>query len=350
MENKNIPIYQLIVKYLQETCTPEECSQLLEWINTNQENESMFFEMKELFDSRWRFDAWEISSNHKKHISQKKSISIWTKWVHYAAMITILFGGSLIFYLSGNRTQDKPVLPVREIVVHNTRGVYRLTLPDGSNVWLHGGTTFTYPERFQDSIRLVDLVGEAYFEVQADKDYPFIVNTHAAKIRATGTEFNVTAYPDNHIVTTTLVRGEVDIQPNNNRSTPIRLVPSQQAMVAENSTEVKNLSNTSVDINVNISQDKEEQPMVVQKIDPVLFTDWKDGVYRFKEEPFRNIALRLEKMHGVDIQIESNELQNALFSGMFSEDYSLKEIFGIINQSNPIAYRMENKTVYIKNK
>ena len=152
-----------------------------------------------------------------------------TAWKRYVAMIAVLFAISSLVYLMQRPAPVGTVVYVKQMVVHNTRGVYLLTLPDSSKVWLHGATTLTYPDYFTDSIRRVDLQGEAYFAVQADKLHPFVVQTPTAKVRATGTEFNITAYPVDRVTTTTLVEGVLDVQPNHlNKS--IQLKPGQQAL------------------------------------------------------------------------------------------------------------------------
>ena len=347
-----------MVRYLQGTCTEEERIQFLSWLEDD-EHESSFFQMKEIFDSRHRMV-------HIKQKEETKQVSIrstlarnlqgggilgrprkilrYRTWITYAAIFLLIAGGALLFNLIESTDNSSRIF--KQMVVHNTRGVYQIVLPDGSKVWLHGGTTLTYPDSFSDSLRVVDLQGEAYFSVQADVNHPFVVQTPTAKIRATGTEFNITAYPSDQITTTTLVKGTVAVQPNH-LTTSIKLKPNQQASVkvGDSQIHVSEMTNS-----VAVTAEEKKTPVVVQDINTDLYTDWKDGIYRFKNEPFQNIVLRLEKMYGVRIQIESDDLRMSAFSGMFTTDYSLKEIFEIINISNPITFKVEDKIVYIRNK
>ncbi len=347
MDDNTQNTHLLAIRYMQGVCTEEERTRFHAWLQESPENEIQFFQMKEIFDTRNRIPERESAratgkrpigagkNRRRLHVSQA---------MRYAAIVAVLFGGAFIFYLTGKKSQPDAPVYVKQMVVHNTRGVYQLVLPDGSRVWLHGGTTLVYPERFSDSLRTVDLQGEAYFAVQADTDHPFVVQTPTAKVRATGTEFNITAYPKDKVTTTTLVKGIVDVRPNN-LAKAVQLKSGQQASVTVSDVRIGANPENKPDAAV-----KKDMPVVVQDINPELFADWKDGIYRFKNEPFRNIALRLEKMYGVEIRIESNDLQKAFFSGMFTTDYSLKEVFEIIDISNPVAYRMENKIVFIKNR
>ena len=344
----------LMVRFLQGTCTKEEKAQFLSWLNDDSENEISFFQMKEIFDTRKRISLYgkEIKKPQPdRHIFLQQLLT--KTWMRYAAIVAVIFGVSSVFYFRQNRTVAvvDPVVYVKQMVVHNTRGVYIVTFPDGSKVWLHGATTITYPERFSDSIRMVDLQGEAYFAVQADKKHPFVVQTPTAKVRATGTEFNITAYPGDHLTTTTLVKGAVDIQPNHLEES-VRLKPGQQAMVGQNDSKihVSDVQNATNATSATNTEKAAEMPVIVQEINTDLYTDWKDGIYRFKNEPFHNIVLRLEKMYGVEIHIDNEDLKKATFSGMFTTDYSLKDIFEIINISNPISYSVKDKVVSIRNK
>ena len=342
-EYQNQDIDRLIVQYMQGSGTEEDYRKLLKWLNTSEKNESAFFQMKEIFDSRQRILK---TGNSRSVTSRRRSVLRHNlSWIRYAAIIAVLFGVSFIFYLLNKTSANGTV--IRQMVVHNTRGVYPITLPDGSRVWLHGGTTLTYPEQFSDSIRRVDLQGEAYFSVQADVSHPFVVQTSTAKVRATGTEFNITAYPKDMVTTTTLVKGVVNIHPNHTGE-ETELKPGQQALVSANTVQVQAISKNNNQKEV--EPEKRVNPIIIQSINPELFVDWKDGIYRFKNEPFQNIALRLEKMYGVSIRIETANLGMTSFSGMFTTDYSLKEALDIINISNPIIYRLEDKILYIKNK
>ena len=348
MDDQIKDIGTLMVRFLQGTCTEEEKTQLLSWLNDDNENEVSFFQMKEIYDSRKRVAV--VKTRNFAPLRHRRIQTLFEKtWFRYTAIFAVLFGASSVFYLLQHRSPSADsVVYVQQMVIHNTRGVYTVTLPDGSKVWLHGATTLTYPNQFLDSLRSVDLQGEAYFAVQADEAHPFVVQTPTAKVRATGTEFNITAYPNDRVTTTTLVKGVVNVQPNH-LAASVSLKPGQQALTGIDNNHVRGSNVTAAKTSPKIEKEV-EMPVVIQEINTDLYTDWKDGVYRFKNEPFQNIVLRLEKMYGVDIRIENENLKKAAFSGMFTTDYSLKEIFEIINYSNPISYTVKDKVVTIKNK
>lgn len=80
-------------------------------------------------------------------------------------------------------------------------------LEDGTRVWLNADSKLVYPEQFAKDKREVSLVGEAYFEVKKDISKPFMVQADEMNIRVTGTSFNVSGYPTDSVVMTTLDEG-----------------------------------------------------------------------------------------------------------------------------------------------
>ena len=75
-------------------------------------------------------------------------------------------------------------------------GKYQLILPDGSKVWMNAASSLRFPAVFKGKERHVELTGEAYFEVAKNKKLPFTVQTKDQTIYVTGTQFNVMAYND----------------------------------------------------------------------------------------------------------------------------------------------------------
>jgi ferric-dicitrate binding protein FerR (iron transport regulator) len=88
-----------------------------------------------------------------------------------------------------------------------------ILLPDGTKVFLNASTKFRYPNEFNRTNREVYLDGEAYFDVTANKNSPFIVRTSKQKIRVLGTKFNVMDYAEDDFAITTLVSGKIELVP-----------------------------------------------------------------------------------------------------------------------------------------
>jgi hypothetical protein len=108
------------------------------------------------------------------------------------------------------------------------------TLPDGTKVWLNGKSKLDYPEQFSGDDRVVEISGEAYFDV-APQSKPFIVKAGRMSVQVLGTRFDVMAYPDDDSIRTTLIDDAVKVQ---NGSSSVQLKPGEQIAVARGSAEL----------------------------------------------------------------------------------------------------------------
>ena len=111
-------------------------------------------------------------------------------------------------------------------------GTYQLTLHDGTRVTVNSDSKLRYPTAFGDGDRVVQLEGEAYFEVRRTRNQrPFIVESKQQRVQVLGTTFNVKSYPDEHQEETTLVEGSVMVHKALDATTKVRLKPNEQAVL-----------------------------------------------------------------------------------------------------------------------
>ena len=189
---------------------------------------------------------------------------MYNQLMRYAAFLTIpLFLSSLVLgylYFSGTETDEKYAE-----VVTATGSVIRYELPDHSVVWLNAGSTLRYPTTFKKDNRLVELKGEAYFEVQADKDRPFYVNTpNGLSVYVYGTKFNVAAYEDDNYIETVLEKGKVNV-----------ITPDQETIVLAPGEQ--------------LLYDKQSQQLKKNKVDVYGKIAWKDGKLIFRNASLEEI-------------------------------------------------------------
>lgn len=104
---------------------------------------------------------------------------------------------------------------------------FEMVLSDGTKVWLNTASKLTYPVAFNGKDRRVKLEGEAYFEVAHNRKMPFIVEANETEIVVTGTHFNISAYPSDKSVKTTLFKGGVDVHKDNKK---VSLTPGFEAL------------------------------------------------------------------------------------------------------------------------
>jgi transmembrane sensor len=116
-----------------------------------------------------------------------------------------LSNGQLVYNLLSKKPNE-----ILYNIVSTPRGrQYQLTLADGSKVWLNAASSLRFPTAFAGKERRVEITGEAYFEVTKNKAMPFVVNVSNAEVRVLGTHFNIMAYNDESVLTTTLLEGSI---------------------------------------------------------------------------------------------------------------------------------------------
>ncbi len=200
-------------------------------------------------------------------------------------------------------------------------GEYKVILSDGTAVWLNSDTKFEFPVEFIGEQRNVVLEGEAYFEVAKNESKPFIVKTNGIEIKVLGTSFNVSAYKDDHSITTTLLEGKVRIISS---SEEIDMEPGYQSEFKNNKLKLK-------------------------KVDAEMYAQWKDGIFRFKNIRLEDLTKKLSRWYDVNFQFENNKLKNSLFNGAAKKDKPLSIILKILEVTNHISYEVHNDTISIKN-
>lgn len=232
----------------------------------------------------------------------------------------------LSYFLGASANEEeKQELAYNEIVVPSGK-VFELTLSDGTHVWLNAGTKFKYPQYFVSSLnkRVVELEGEAFFDVTENKEKPFIVKTLDINVKVLGTKFNVSAYKEDAEVKTVLVEGSVNVldskDSNNNQ-----IIAPNQLISFDKKTNHLNTSNVNVD----------------------SYVSWIYNKLLFVNEPFEDIIKKIERSYGVRIYNENKDLNAMRFYGEFDIE-EVDDVFKTFSTSVPFKYRIKEDTIIIE--
>lgn len=204
-------------------------------------------------------------------------------------------------------------------------GEYSLKLSDGTKVWLNSKSELKFPTTFSGNKRVVELKGEAYFEVEKNKKKPFIVRLNNYNVKVLGTKFNINNYPDSEYSKTTLCSGKVKIMPINESIEPIILTPGKQ-----------------------MSMCKSSQKTEVKDVDTSIYTAWIEGYYYFIDTNLSEIMQSLQRWYDIEIFFENNEVKTRRFSGKFSRYDNFNTIIKIIEEGSGLIVRIKGKNVYIR--
>lgn len=324
MEYSVEQIEKWIVAYLSGAATENEIEALTAWVEESPENRRQYEQFKNLWQEAYPSLALTDEDVEKAHqrVMEKLDAKSWMQlaleyWQRAAAilLLPLLSLSIYLYYIPGKLPEGK--VSYQEIYIpFGTHS--RIDLPDGSTAWLNAGTRLKFPSTFKKGERLVTLSGEAFFEVKADKENPFIVRTDLIDVKATGTAFDVEAY-DHEPVAVTMVSGKVDINLAN-RAESIPLQPGER-----------------------ISYNKKDTIYHIIRTDPYKWCAWKDGSLVFKDDSLGYIFKKIGRRFNVDIILKDPQIGSQPYRVAFEEE-ALSVILDLMKLTAPIDYKMKTQT------
>lgn len=230
-----------------------------------------------------------------------------------------------------------------------------LVLSDGTKVWLNSGSKIVFPERFSSDKRVVNLVGEAYFEVKKSDDVEFVVSTEKIDIEVLGTKFNVKCYPEEENIEATLLEGSIKIIENadvEKSSREYLLTPNQSAVYNKSSTDIAIKNLLFDEQNVEEDEKENEAQQVVNKTFSRVETvvSWKDQTLTFEQERLEDIAIKLERWYGQKLVFIDEELKDGIYTGKFRNNESIYQVLEALSVTTPIEVTSVNNEIFIRKK
>jgi ferric-dicitrate binding protein FerR (iron transport regulator) len=328
-ENKHIDFIDLIGKYLAKEATNEEISILEEWVKKDRENKKTFRDLKQ---------TWMLSN--AEHIDQQ--INLDTKWEHLnsaifsqeeytdilpsetanfnynkflkmaAIIVIVLTAGYFLFYLISNPSTE-------QLVAGNS--VVSTKLPDGTEVTLNHNSILKYPKIFASHIRMVQLQGDAYFDVTHDLSKPFVIETKNTQIEVLGTSFYVNAKVEQPTVDVIVHSGKVAIIGDKEE----RLVLTAGEKGAYNK------SNGQLSKEENRDQN---------------FISWKTRQLIFNNESLVNVVDKLNQTYHSNITIDNPDIYNCLLTATF-EEQSIEIILEVLQETFDLIIEQKDGKILI---
>ena len=200
-------------------------------------------------------------------------------------------------------------------------GEYSLVLSDGTKVFLNADSELKYPVEFSDGKRIVDLKGEAYFEVHKDSLRPFIVRMNGAEVTVLGTSFNVNTYGDDGQIYTTLVNGSVRVSSVKNGQAEV-LKPGMQSVM-----------------NV------QSGLLTVRKVDVEPYVAWREGRFVFRAMTLDLIMRQLQRWYDFEVFYQNSELKDYEFRGVIKRDMDLDKVLSVIKATTNVDFEVQGKVL-----
>ncbi|HVY76556.1 MAG TPA: FecR domain-containing protein [Puia sp.] len=204
---------------------------------------------------------------------------------------------------------------------------WQLRLPDGTKVWLNASSSIRFPISFTGRERLVQMSGEAYFEVATNPQMPFRVQVIGKRplpdttcIRVLGTRFNVMAYSDEEQMKTTLLEGGISLE---NLSAACELKPDEQA-------------------NLSYSNGK---MTIARAIDPQQAVAWKNGFFQFDQADLKTVMRSVARWYDVDVEYRE-PIPVQYFGGKIQRNLTLNELLDVLAKSQ-VHFTVSGKTLTV---
>lgn len=232
-------------------------------------------------------------------------------------------GEGELLYVVGNRKQTVGEAIIEYNTIETPRGgQYQLRLPDGTAIWLNSVSSIRFPVNFTSlKERRIELKGEAYFEVAADKMRPFRVIAGTQEIEVLGTDFNISAFPDEPVSRTTLLSGAVKVLSGGSSAL---LKPGQQAE-ARGGIEIKT-------------------------VDPSEVVAWKNGYFRFDDERLESIMRKISRWYNVDVSFADESLKNEQFATAARRSTGISELLRSMEQTGNVKFDIKGSFITVRHK
>ena len=202
-------------------------------------------------------------------------------------------------------------------------GEYSLVLSDGTKVFLNADSELKYPVEFSDGKRIVDLKGEAYFEVHKDSLRPFVVRMNGSEVTVLGTSFNVNTYGDDGQIYTTLVNGSVRVSSVKNGQAEV-LKPGMQSVM-----------------------DVQSGQLTVREVDVEPYVAWREGRFVFRAMTLDLIMRQLQRWYDFEVFYQNPELKDYEFRGVIKRDMDLDKVLSVIKVTTNVDFEVKGKVITI---
>lgn len=261
-------------------------------------------------------DVQQAYRQMQRKIKNDRQKTIYNQWMRYAAFLTLpLLLTSLVL---GYLYFQEPKVDDKYAEITAAKGsVIRYELPDHSVVWLNAGSTLRFPTVFREDNRNVELKGEAYFEVEANQECPFYVNTsNGLSVYVYGTKFNVAAYEDDDYIETVLENGKVNVTAPGQET--VVLAPGERLLF-----------------------EKQNAKLTKNTVDVYEKVAWKDGKLIFRNATLEDIFKRLSRHFNVDIEFNNRYGKEYKYRATF-RDETLTQILDYLAKSATLKWKVED--------
>ena len=307
----------LIEKYLDGNASTAEVRELCEWIKNNDSLDRWIMQAIERSDSHLDEEVYErLYTRIKENIESREK-----KSHRRFSFVCLPIIAALAVYELG---LDSKVDTLPLVVTAESGERAKVQLPDGTKVNINSASQISYPHDFNGEKRIVELDGEAYFEVTPDKERPFVVKAAGLEITVLGTAFDVCAYKDDSEVSVVLLTGKVDVASESDRYV---MQPDEKLVY-----------------------DRNTGTMQVGKVYSKEYVEWTDGNLRFENESLENIVKVLSRVYNVKIVFDSAFPEGQYFFTGSIGSGGITNALDILSMTSSLHYEVRDSVIVLHKK
>lgn len=325
-----------LLDYINGRTNPEDTAAVRKWAEQSRENRAYLESLMGVMAIGGSKKATEEEYKSFMKLVRREKTAVWRTVASIAAAIVFVvsLAWNVISFIP-KEDQQQPYaayldnqLPLDSLTqeIYVSRGARsKVTLPDGSTVWLNSDSRLRFPVAFASDKRSVELSGEAYFDVVKNEQCPMLISLkNNYMIEVLGTQFNVRAYEDEEDVQTALYSGVINLLKDDAEKQSVDKVlnmhPNDVCIVKEQT--------------IRVQKSTEERMARIAA--------WKDGSVYFDNTPLGEVLKSIERHHGVNIHVSDQSILNYSITARF-DDESAVQIMNMLRYIAPIDYRMEGK-------
>lgn len=324
-------IEEIIIRSIIGTVSPSELQMLSIWRKSTSNNDLSYQLLKQTWEQSApapQHPEYESLENHiltygfDQPVLQKKTVTISQAAYKVAAVVILICVAAWVSLRSINSVEI-PEESLEHIVTYNPTGhKSKITLPDNSVIYLNSESTLSYQKGFTDSIRYVELKGEAFFEVEPDAKRPFVVETCGIQTTALGTSFNIRNYPEDNSINVSLLTGKVKVT-DSRAANEVFLKPLEQVAI-----------------------DKKGRTLKTSKLKEDHQSIWKDGTVYFQASNFEQVIKTLERTYDVNFDTSGYSERDWSYTGKF-DNMSLEIVLTRIGYSEGFTSQIDGRKIRI---
>jgi ferric-dicitrate binding protein FerR (iron transport regulator) len=327
-----------LIRFLNGTASPKEEQEVAQWLKEPESRREFDALMEKYIDNpspRFSDDVdykqmlGEIHQKIHKPAEKKKGNvrQLIFKSLKVAASVVLITFSAYVMIENYNYKEKAQSDRNQTLITYTTRTTgpgekLTITMPDKTKVIVNSQSEITFGTDYGKTERVVNIKGEAFFEVAKDPSKPFKVISEGVTTTALGTAFNV--YSRNNDLKIALVEGKVAVT---NADQKIELTPGLMALM-----------NSGI---------RDTQDISIQKFDQENLTAWKEGKLIFDRKPFGEILKDLSKWYAVDIKTEKGVNLDKKVIGTF-QNKNLEDILTGLGFSLGFEFEIKGKSVHIR--